>query len=118
VGDEVAAPPRAPDGRFVKGVSGNPAGRPKGIRNETSMVKEFIANALVKDLQEDALEILAVAIKKAKNGDNAMIRLLLKDLIAQGADDESENQDVVIRVKNMTLKTESDGVTIDHEDIP
>ena len=111
-------PTRNEKGQFVKGTSGNPSGRPVGIKNETAMVKEFIANALVNELQEDAIEILQVAIKKAKSGSDAMIKLLLKDLIATKDDEESDSGDVVIKVKNLTLQQpQHEGVTLDHEDI-
>lgn len=114
VGDEVAV--RNDKGQFLKGYSGNPVGRPQGIRNQTTLVKDWINNALVNDLQEDALDILAVAVKKAKGGDNAMIKLLLKDLIAATGEDEVDKSDVVIKVKNMTINAESDGITIDQEE--
>ena len=39
-------------GQFVKGASGNPAGRPVGVRNQTTLVKEFIESALINDLKE------------------------------------------------------------------
>jgi hypothetical protein len=91
-------------GRFVKGASGNPVGRPVGVRNKTTVVKEFIENALVNELAEDAIEILEVAIKKAKSGDNAMIKLLLGDLLAEVRREakQSDNGGVVVTVKNMT----------------
>ena len=115
MGDEISL--RDDKGKFVPGHSGNVAGRPVGIRNSTTLVKDFINNALVTDLQEDAIEILAVAIKKAKDGDNAMIKLLLSDLLAQSVADDVGEPDIVIQVKNMTFQTKSDGITIDNEDI-
>lgn len=115
VGDDVAV--RNTKGQFLKGHSGNPVGRPVGVRSQTTLVKDWINNALMNDLEEDALDILAVAVKKAKGGDNAMIKLLLKDLLASTGEDEVDKSDVVIKVRNMTINAEPDGVTIEHEDI-
>lgn len=103
-------------GQFVKGASGNPAGRPVGVRSQTTQVKEFIEQALANDLKDDALEILGVAIKKAKAGDNAMIKLLLGDMLAEVRRESGEKADksVNIIIENMTQ--EPVGITIDHEE--
>jgi hypothetical protein len=57
-----------------------------------------------------------VAIKKAKGGDNQMIKLLLGDFLAEVRREGGEKADnhVNINIKNMTQ--EPVGVTIDQED--
>lgn len=104
-------------GQFVKGVSGNPAGRPVGVRNQTTMVKEFIESALTSELKTEAVDILHVAIKKAKSGDNAMIKLLLGDLLSEVRREATGQQsgNVTVTVNNLT--EEPTTVVIDQEDI-
>jgi hypothetical protein len=53
---------------FVKGQSGNPAGRPKGIINQLKL-RQSIAREIP--------EILAAMVKAAKGGDTTAARLLL-----------------------------------------
>lgn len=81
-------------GRFVKGVSGNQAGRPKGSRNRARLVAEFIEEALVGELADDAMEILEGAVQLAKDGDTDMIKFLLGDIIkrARGADADEPDE--------------------------
>lgn len=59
--------------RFRKGQSGNPAGRPSGARNRTTMAMEAL-------LEEDARAIMGKAIDKAKDGDSIALRLCLDRL--------------------------------------
>jgi Family of unknown function (DUF5681) len=66
---------RTPDGRFAKGFSGNPAGKPPGCRNHASR----IAEALV-DGEVEALTRTAVA--RALDGNAAALRLCFDRLIA------------------------------------
>lgn len=112
---EVAA--RAPDGKFLSGQSGNPDGRPTGTRNQTTMVKEYIEYALTHELKDDAVAILRVAILKAKQGDNAMIKFLLGDILSEvrrEATGSKGNGAVVVTVNNMTEGPTS--VTIEQKD--
>lgn len=61
-------------GRFQKGQSGNPAGRPKGSLNRASiMVRELLA--------DEAESITRKLIELAKNGEIAAIRLIVERLL-------------------------------------
>jgi hypothetical protein len=62
------------EGQFEQGRSGNPAGRPKGVRNRATA-------ALEKILDGDAEAILNKAVKMAKDGDPVAMRLCLDRLI-------------------------------------
>jgi hypothetical protein len=54
-------------GRFVKGVSGNPAGRPKGTRNKITLMQLDTEAALRDFLQPRAIKILRKAVEIAMN---------------------------------------------------
>ena len=82
-------------GQFVKGVSGNPAGKQKGTRNRTTLIQEALDEATIRRLSEDYLDVLDEAIKLAKQGDGAMIKLVLTEVpkgVRQGVS-ESESSD-------------------------
>ena len=57
-------------GRFLAGESGNPAGRPKGARNRTTMAVQAL-------LEGDAPAVARRAIDAALAGDMVAIRLVL-----------------------------------------
>jgi hypothetical protein len=60
-----------PRGRpFRKGVSGNPAGRPKGSRNRMTYMAEAI-------LEENTPDLMNVAVEAGRRGNEKMLRILL-----------------------------------------
>ena len=65
---------RIQDGRFRNGMSGNPAGRPKGARNRATRLAEEL-------LDEEAVALMRKAIDLAKAGDITALRLCLERLI-------------------------------------
>jgi hypothetical protein len=66
-------------GRFQKGKSGNPNGRPPGSRNKTTLAVDAL-------LDGEAETLTRKAIEKAKEGDMAAIRLCM-DRIAPARKD-------------------------------
>ena len=68
-------------GRFSKGQSGNPAGKPKGARNRTTLAVEAL-------MEGDAEAITRKAIEAALAGDMVAIRMVL-DRIAPGPKDRA-----------------------------
>ncbi len=62
-------------GRFAKGRSGNPAGRPLGARNEATRAAELL-------LDGEAAALTKKAIELALEGDPAALRLCLDRIIA------------------------------------
>lgn len=99
-------------GRFVKGVSGNPAGRPKGAKNRATLIREGLTEASLRQLSEEYGAILAKAIELAKDGNEQMIRMFVKDLVgAKVADDEETSgpKRVNISIKNLTVNPSPEG---------
>lgn len=62
------------DGKFLKGTSGNPKGRPKGSRNKATLVAEAL-------LGGEAKAIALKCIELAKAGDTTALRLCLERLV-------------------------------------
>jgi Family of unknown function (DUF5681) len=70
---------RKQDGRFRKGKSGNPVGRPVGSRNKTTLAMQEL-------LDGEAETIVGKAIEKAKEGDSIALRLCLERIVAPRKD--------------------------------
>ena len=61
-------------GRFQKGKSGNPAGKPRGARNRTTLAMEEL-------LDGEADAIVRKAIERAKEGDGVALRMCLERIV-------------------------------------
>lgn len=68
-------------GKFVKGVSGNPKGKPKGAKSRTTLLRLAIEEMLLRETSGSMPEIVAKALEMAKEGDRAVIKLLLGDVL-------------------------------------
>jgi len=65
---------KASKGRFAKGASGNPAGRPPGSRNHATLLMEAM-------LEREGEQLLRKAIEMASGGDLHALRLCLERLL-------------------------------------
>jgi hypothetical protein len=77
---------------FQKGQSGNPRGRPKNSKNQMTLLKEALEWESRKQISLDIGEVLAKAILMAKEGNEAMIKLLVDKIIPSvRASDDTQN---------------------------
>lgn len=67
---------RTKNGRYVKGQSGNPAGRPKGSKNIITVQKLMLEEAFRYATEEDMGKVLALVVKQALTGDKAAQKLV------------------------------------------
>jgi hypothetical protein len=65
---------RKQDGTFIKGSSGNPAGKPKGARNKHAMLIDNM-------LESDTEELTRKVIEMAKGGDMTAMRICMDRLL-------------------------------------
>jgi hypothetical protein len=103
-----ASSPRTASGRFAAGLSGNPAGRPKGSRSRATLLAEAIDD-------DEAAALLRKLVELALAGDRASLRFLVSRLfpvprgraveleLAPGAERDSE------AVIAATLRAVADG---------
>lgn len=93
-------------GKFIKGQSGNPGGRPKGAKNKTTLLREAMQDKTDRMLSRAAGDVLQVVIRAAKKGDMAAAKMLLDRIIpVQKASDGTGSQPVkgiTIEIRNLT----------------
>ncbi len=108
---------REDDGRFKKGVSGNPLGRPKGSKNKITLLKQSLELQLREQSADFMPKVLDKAIELALEGDRTMLKLLLETHMSKGAsEDVKASEKVAIQInagqqpeiKDVTPPTEED----------
>ena len=75
---------RDDDGRFVKGQSGNPAGRPIGSKNRITVLKVALEEAFRDETFEDVLIILKQVVADAKAGDKSARKMVWDSAVSKG----------------------------------
>ncbi len=99
--------PAANSGRFVKGQSGNPAGRPPNDKNKLSNLRKSLEVAVLEHVSvEKVKRIINKVVERAENGDMRAAKLILDKLVPNagpddGADDNGRT--VVFRIENATF---------------
>jgi hypothetical protein len=84
-------PTRTEDGKFPTGVSGNPAGRPKGKKNEITELRQDMELAVRKHLSfERVAKIVDRMATLAESGNVAAAKLLLDKVVANARDAEED----------------------------
>ncbi len=114
---------RNEQGQFLKGKSGNPAGRPKGKKNEITELKQDLEIALRTHISQDQVKkIIDAMVLEALAGGVGAAKLILDKVLsnARDSDDASDNSGgITIRIENLTAaamaNAEPTGITIDVE---
>lgn len=101
---------RDSNGKFVKGSSGNLAGRSKGIRNKITFERLALEDTLREVLAKHSPKLLEKAILMGLNGNDRIMRALLDKLLATPKhDDPGEARDNKIEVVIQSLSTKVEG---------
>jgi hypothetical protein len=80
--------PRTPERRkggnpdWKKGISANPAGKPKGTKNKLTIYREAVLMKQEKKMLQEFPEIIGVLMQKAKDGDMTAMKLYLERVMA------------------------------------
>lgn len=100
---------------FVKGESGNPGGRPKGSKNQITLLRQSLELQLRESAAPDMVGVMRKAIELALDGDRSMIKLLLElHLAKQVNDQENAVEKVTIQISSTGPQTVT---PIKHHDI-
>lgn len=95
------------DGKWVKGQSGNPSGRPKGSKSELVELKQDLEIAVRRSLPADRIiKIVAKMADLAELGDVKAAKLLLDKFVSNATSAEEVAGDsggIVIRIENATF---------------
>lgn len=112
-------------GRFVKGVSGNPNGRPMGAKNKITVLKQDLELAIREGLRSgDIKKIVGAMIDEAQTGNVAAAKLILDKVMSNAKveeDVDEKGKGIQITIENFTVnrdEPDEGGEIIDHEDIP
>lgn len=106
------------DNRFKKGQSGNPKGRPPGIKNQITLYKLALEGELRARMKGDMGDILDKGIELAKGGDKDMINYFLDKWITPAktsADEDAPRERVQILIGRLPTEKEASGRIIEHE---
>lgn len=105
---------RTAEGRFVKGQSGNPAGRPVGSKNKVNLLKISLEENFREGNFEKIADILNSVVDDALQGDKAARKLvwdacISKANLSEEKDSSSNAPQIVIR----HMEVEKQGDIID-----
>src|SRR6185312_16407745 len=91
--------------RWQPGQSGNPAGRPKGAKNQVTILKQTLELQLREKAKSEMPKVLKKAIELALAGDRMMIKLLLELHMSRASHQEDESggkSQVAVVIQNLT----------------
>ena len=105
--DVATTPERRSDGTFPQGVSGNPLGRPKGSKNQITLLRESLELQLREQAAPQMSEVLEKAFELALAGDRTMLKLLIEMHLSKSVDPNVKGQEkVTINIKGPETKQE------------
>lgn len=97
------------------GQSGNPLGRPKGTKNQITILKQSLELQLREKAKSEMPKVLKKAIELALAGDRMMIKLLLELHMSRQTHQEDESggkSQVAVVIQNLTDQPVHQAITI------
>lgn len=110
---------RGPGGKFVKGESGNSQGRPKGSKNQVTLLKLMGEEAIREGCFDDMLLVAQMVIQQAKEGDGRSQKMVWDAIMSKGSIDDrtTAREKVEINIGGIIPHTpEVKGITIIQEE--
>lgn len=92
-------------GRFPKGTSGNPLGRPKGSRNKTTLIREMLDEVALGEVAREYVDVVHAMIRQAKKGDVAAAKFI-KEIanIANEEEKKAGGKSIQVYIENFTVE--------------
>lgn len=99
---------REVSGQFIEGVSGNPAGRPKGSKNKITIAKMMTEEAWRSRNQERIDMVLDLILADALDGDKGARKMIFDGCISKAnvQEDKAAGHKQQITVHKMTVNKE------------
>lgn len=104
---------RTADGQYIKGVSGNPSGRPKGSKNRITVLKMQTEEAW-RERNTNKLDVLLdLILQDAMDGDKGARKMIFDALVSKAniQEDKAAGQKQTITVHRMTVNKSDDAST-------
>lgn len=116
-GEVLAAPERNKSGQFIKGVSGNPKGRPRGSKNRITLLKLEGEEAFRSRNADKLQTVLDQILEAALEGDRSARKMVWDALMskAQVAEDKTAGNKQQITVHRMTVNKNQQEIENDEE---
>lgn len=112
-------PERDESGRFPKGVSGNPAGRPKGARNQIREIQEDLELAVRQHAKPEKIKkVVEKVFNKAINGNMAAAKLVFDYFLSKVSptnEEDGKSGQIRVVIENATFKVQQEKAAITAE---
>lgn len=106
---------RNEDGHFLPGVSGNPAGRPKGSKNRITLLKIAAEEAGRTRNFDKMLEVVQQTVVAALDGDKQARKLVWESIMSGGLSDSDGKGREKVEIKIGSVRENDSPITITGE---
>ena len=99
------------------GQSGNPAGRPKGSKNNITLLRQALEGELRVQLGPHMAEVLNKCLQLAKDGNESMIKLLLDKTLPSSKAEDTGEESPKVQIMIGKLPERKEDITVNGDKI-